>query len=145
MTSPEVGQTWQTRYFHFFLSFKPNLKPTPFQIEIFKGEENILTMSQTHSKKFHCTYLLHYYPFDTQVCKVDLQVEEFVKSNVELLPDNMELLTDTELTQYYLQAWTLDFNDPGNVKSCYHVTLYLTYCKLLQLSKLSPYTTKHTH
>ena len=72
-----------------------------------------MTMSQTHSKKFHCTYLLHYYPFDTQICKVDLQVEEFVKSNVELLPDNMELLTDTELTQYFLQSWTLDFNDPG--------------------------------
>ena len=46
---------------------------------------------------------------------VDLQVEEFVKSNVELLPDNMELLTDTELTQYYLQSWTLDFNDPGDI------------------------------
>ena len=24
-------------------------------------------MNQTHDKKFHCTYLLHYYPFDTQV------------------------------------------------------------------------------
>ena len=84
-----------------------------FKIEIFKGSENIVTMSQTHSKKFHCTYLLHYYPFDTQICKVDLQVEEFVKSNVELLPDKMDLLTDTELTQYYLQSWSLDYNDPG--------------------------------
>jgi len=37
------------------------------QIEIFRGEENMITMTQTHSKKFHCTYLLHYYPFDTQV------------------------------------------------------------------------------
>ena len=37
------------------------------QIEIFRGEENMITMSQTHSKKFHCTYLLHSYPFDTQV------------------------------------------------------------------------------
>ena len=24
-------------------------------------------MNQTYNKKFHCTYLLHYYPFDTQV------------------------------------------------------------------------------
>ena len=80
-------------------------------------------MSQTHSKKFHCTYLLHYYPFDTQICKVDLQVEEFVKSNVELLPDNMELLTDTELTQYYLQSWTLDFNVAGD-------NLYINYLHL---------------
>ena len=37
------------------------------QIEIFKGDENIITMNQTHSKTFHCTYLLQYYPFDTQV------------------------------------------------------------------------------
>ena len=73
----------------------------------------MITMNQTHSKTFHCTYLLHYYPFDTQICKVDLQVEEFVKSNVELLPDKMELLTDTELTQYFLQSWRLDYNDPG--------------------------------
>ena len=36
------------------------------QIEIFKGQDNMITMNQTHSKKFHCTYLLHYYPFDTQ-------------------------------------------------------------------------------
>ena len=27
----------------------------------------MITMNQTHDKKFHCTYLLHYYPFDTQV------------------------------------------------------------------------------
>lgn len=37
------------------------------EIEIFKGEENKITMNQTHSKQFHCTYLLHYFPFDTQV------------------------------------------------------------------------------
>ena len=70
-------------------------------------------MTQTHSKKFHCIYLLQYYPFDTQICKVDLQVEEFDKRNVELIPDNMDLLTDTELTQYYIKAWSLDYNDPS--------------------------------
>ena len=40
------------------------------QIEIFQGEENMITMNQTHDKKFHCTYLIHYYPFDTQVNKM---------------------------------------------------------------------------
>ena len=34
---------------------------------IFEGAENKLTISQTYSKSFHCTYLLHYFPFDTQV------------------------------------------------------------------------------
>ena len=37
------------------------------EIEIFSGASNKLTIGQTYSKKFHCTYLLHYFPFDTQV------------------------------------------------------------------------------
>ena len=43
-----------------------NDKSPTVQIEIFRGEENMVTLNQTHSKMFHCTYLLHYYPFDTQ-------------------------------------------------------------------------------
>ena len=35
--------------------------------EIFEGSENKITMVQTYSKRFHCTYLLHDFPFDTQV------------------------------------------------------------------------------
>ena len=37
------------------------------EIEIFKGKENRLTMIQTYSKEFQCTYLIHWFPFDTQV------------------------------------------------------------------------------
>ena len=37
------------------------------EIEIFRGSENKLTMNQTDSKRFHCTYQLQKYPFDTQV------------------------------------------------------------------------------
>ena len=35
--------------------------------EIFEGTENKITLTQTYSKKFHCTYLLHNFPFDSQV------------------------------------------------------------------------------
>ena len=35
------------------------------EIEIFKGDENKLTMNQTYTKKFQCQYQLHRYPFDT--------------------------------------------------------------------------------
>ena len=41
-------------------------------------------------------------------------LEQFARDNVELVPDTMELLTDTELTQYYIQTWSLDYNDPGD-------------------------------
>ena len=50
-----------------------------------------------------------------QVCVVDLQLQQFEQDNVELVPDKMVLLTDTELTQYFIQTWNLDYNDPGKM------------------------------
>ena len=44
---------------------------------------------------------------------MDLRLEQFAHTNVKIVPDTMSLLTDTELTQYYIQAWTLDYNHPG--------------------------------
>ena len=37
------------------------------EIEIFSGHENKLTLNQTYSKEFQCTYLIQWFPFDTQV------------------------------------------------------------------------------
>ena len=37
------------------------------EVEIFKGEENTLTMTQTYTWEFQCKYKLQHYPFDTQV------------------------------------------------------------------------------
>ena len=55
---------------------------------------------------------------NTQVCWVDLQLEQFDQDNVELVPDTMELLTDTEMTQYYMSTWSLTYNVPGH-GSCF--------------------------
>ena len=44
---------------------------------------------------------------------MNLQLQQFARDNVDLLPGNMDLLTDTELTQYFIQTWSLDYNDPG--------------------------------
>ena len=42
---------------------------TLHEIEIFKGEENTLTMRQTYTNEFQCRFILDRYPFDTQVIK----------------------------------------------------------------------------
>ena len=58
--------------------------------------------------------------FNSAGCPIsDLQsglaeLKKFAQRNVELVPDTIELLTDTELTQYYIQTWSLDYNDPGD-------------------------------
>ena len=42
-------------------------------------------------------------------------MDKFDKRNVELLPDEMEMLSATELTQYYIQSWSLEFHNNGTV------------------------------
>ena len=42
------------------------------EAEIFKGSENKITLIQTHSIQFHCTYRLQDFPFDTQVVNTSL-------------------------------------------------------------------------
>ena len=37
------------------------------EAEIFQGADNGLTMQQTYTHNFQCEYMLHRYPFDTQV------------------------------------------------------------------------------
>ena len=44
------------------------------EVEIFEGRENRITMVQTYSKKFHCSYLLQNYPFDTQVRFIQIKL-----------------------------------------------------------------------
>ena len=48
-----------------------------------------------------------------QICHVNLQLEKFSQRNIELIPAGIELLTDTELTQYFIKTWSLNYNDQG--------------------------------
>ena len=49
-----------------------------------------------------------------KVCRVDIQLQQFAQDNVKLVPDKMALLTNTELTQYFIQTWNLDYNQHGS-------------------------------
>ena len=56
------------------------------EVEIFEGRENRITMVQTYSKKFHCTYLLHNFPFDTQVRFIQFRLKNpYLLFNGDLL------------------------------------------------------------
>ena len=61
---------------------------------------------------------------------VDLQLKKFDWDNVNLVPKTMELLTDTELTQFYIKSWSLDYNDLGKMQVetlCMCISLQILY------------------
>ena len=65
-----------------------------------------------------------------QICKVDLQLQKFAQRNVMLIPDNIALLTDTELTQYFIQTWSLQYNQHG-ATSKHQKHLALSKCEII--------------
>ena len=44
------------------------------EIELFKGGENSLIMTQSYTHEFQCVYQLERYPFDTQVRNIGLSI-----------------------------------------------------------------------
>ena len=76
--------------------------------EIFQGKENRLVMTQTYTKEFQCLYILQRYPFDTQVCKIEMAVSVMERKTVALRPEEMILKSVTELTQYLMIKWSLE-------------------------------------
>ena len=96
------------------------------EVEIFEGRENRITMVQTYSKKFHCTYLLHNYPFDTQVnkpritflshrgqvCYIHMILKKFDQNTARLIPNIIEMESELELSTYTISEWDLvNFED----------------------------------
>ena len=70
------------------------------EIEIFKGDENSLSMVQSYTHEFQCVYQLDKYPFDTQVghkyifssemsqeCFIEMDVDSLDAATVRLLPE----------------------------------------------------------
>ena len=113
------------------------------EVELFKGNENKISMIQTYSKKFHCIYLLHDYPFDVQVCislnnllldwthtrewlsiiSMFLQIcymhivlDEFDQETAILFPNmnDSKIESELELSLYTISGWKLVYFNDGN-------------------------------
>ena len=65
-----LGDTWEwsTKVFVKREGAFERIEPEVLdETEIFKGEENSLSMVQSYTHMFQCVYQLDKYPFDTQV------------------------------------------------------------------------------
>ena len=68
-------------------------------MHIFNGSENALTMKKGYNIKWKCEYVYHWYPFDTQFCRM-----EFVslRPHTDLLPTNIKYRPDIHMNCYTL-------------------------------------------
>ena len=72
------------------------------EIEIFSGNENPIMMIQSYTKSFKCKFDLRVFPFDTQVCYINLDVQEADIKGINLLLGEAKMETDRELTEHFI-------------------------------------------
>ena len=86
------------------------------EIEIFRGDENPITLRQTHSKEFQCRYELNSYPFDTQVCSIRIVASQLDVDMIRFIPDKVVMKERLKLTMYIVTKWDLVADGSGGVK-----------------------------
>ena len=85
---------------------------------IFKGSENYLNYYRKYYMVFKCAYDLHDYPFDTQVCTIDLQLSKFDNDSVNLIPDLTENKGPDKLDQFAITHVWLVANSDKSLVQC---------------------------
>ena len=111
------------------------------EINIFEGSDNKITFQQVYAKEFKCVYQLQLYPFDTQErkfgfrakniifimmllknCKVTLELRDLEKTTIKLVPHTVVMESETELTQYFIAKWSLQYRSSRKICSIHSVT-----------------------
>ena len=72
---------------------------TEDNMHIFEGSMNALSLEKEKNVKWKCDYAYDWYPFDTQVCRM-----EFVSSvsHIDVLPSNLQYNRNISLSRYTL-------------------------------------------
>ena len=68
-------------------------------MHIFNGSENALSFKRERSVEWNCEYAYHWYPFDKQVCQIQI-VSKFSKTNLH--PANLQYNHNISLDRYTL-------------------------------------------
>ena len=76
-------------------------------IEVYSGAENDITISRVYSIQFYCEYQMAWYPFDQQVCHVEMLMDGVLDNYADLLPGDLDFSCPKELTQYFIKNFVI--------------------------------------
>ena len=70
-------------------------------MHIFNGSENALSLTTEYSIEWNCEYAYHWYPFDTQICRMEIISE---KSSTDIHPSSLDYDPNISLDRYTLTS-----------------------------------------
>ena len=84
---------------------------------VFMGSKNLLNYHREHFMVFDCDYDLHNYPFDTQLCTIELQLSKFDREFVRLVPSLTGNKGPSALDQFVVTKVELEtYNNDSLIK-----------------------------
>ena len=95
------------------------------ETKIFKGIANDLVMMQTYTHKFQCPYNLKKYPFDTQICSIDMAMGPFDRTSVKLMVGQLYMNQSLDMPIFQITNWHLDQEKHSNGGNKLRVVLVL--------------------
>ena len=93
--------------------------------EIFKGSENTLTLRQTYTHEFQCSYQLGKYPFDRQTCSIDMKTTDLDKFTMRIHPDKLWMEQSEDMILFIMDSWNLDYMNKDVPKEGISMTIVL--------------------
>ena len=73
----------------------------------YKGSQNEIKMIRVYEVDFICTYDMRYYPFDIQICTVDLVVDGNTAQFLDLQPGVIQYTGAESFAQYYVMSYDI--------------------------------------
>ncbi|XP_023340726.1 gamma-aminobutyric acid receptor subunit beta isoform X2 [Eurytemora carolleeae] len=72
---------------------------------IFAGSENTLSLTRTYNVNLLCNYDMMFFPFDSQICFVEIITKGNTDQFLNLVPDELEFRGPQELSQYFIRGF----------------------------------------
>lgn len=79
-----------------------------YNTEMFRGDENFITLSRIYRQEFICIYQIAWYPFDTQRCRIVLSLLGNSGEFVNLITGKLAYLGPEDLTIYFIKQTTIE-------------------------------------
>ena len=76
-------------------------------ILVYQGSNTELRINRVYEVEFICNYDMRNYPFDIQVCTVDLTIDDNSADFLNLLPGNISFTGRSSFSQYYVMSYTI--------------------------------------
>ena len=79
---------------------------------IFTGDSNAILYERYYHETFECHFHLHWYPFDTQVCHIDIKPASELDEIVQFQAGNFEYKGPVDITEFTLK--NISMEDTGD-------------------------------